>query len=115
MNLPIDYNKVDEFVNEHKFFEQAREKLVDTLGRLYKEDALSFKADFYSELDDVLQNYKFDNYTISFSTSYSCKPKLNYISVYIDIYDKENSYVAYYQLIMNEDLETIDEKLGRYK
>ncbi len=111
MNLPIEYSKVDEFVKEHNLFEYTRERLVTTLKAWYDEDAIAFEEYFYCGIDELLNDYEFDNYTVSFSTSYSCKPQLNYISMYIDIYDKDRSYVAYYQVMLNKKLEFIDDKL----
>ena len=111
MNLPIDYSKVDEFVKGHNLFEYTKELLLKTLKTWYKEDAVAFEEYFYCGLEEVLKNYEFDNYTISFSTSYSCKPELNYISMYIDIYDKDKSYVAYYQVFFDNELKVIDDKL----
>ena len=113
MNLPIDYSKVDAFVQQNELFEQAKKRLIEVLRNLNDESPESFREYFYSDLKGVLKTYKFDNYTVSFSTSYSCKPELNYISIYIDIYDKQESYVAYYQVFFNKDLEIIDDKLNK--
>lgn len=111
MKLPINYLQVNEFERQNNLFNLTKEYLIKWLETSYHDSPKEFEEQYYSDINTVLNNYKFENEGISFSRSYSYEPPLDYISVSIRIYDQEDDYVAEYRAFYDLDLQIFDDRM----
>lgn len=64
-----------------------------------------------ADLETVLTAYKFETEGYSMSQSYSYDPPIDYISVWIRIYDEKNSYICEYTAFYDMELKVFDDKI----
>lgn len=112
MKIPIDTNKFADFIVENKLFDKTRENMTQYLKSWYEDDKEHFLEDMWADFDTVINTYTFENEGVSFSKSYSYEPPLDYISVWIRIYDNEGSYCAEYTAFYDNDLNCFDDKIA---
>lgn len=111
MNLPIDPQGFSNFIRNNNLFEKADENLNECLKNFYTTDQANFREIFHTDLDKVMETYSFENTGVSFSKSFSYEPPLDYISVWIRIYDTEGDYLAEYTAFFDLELKCFDDKL----
>lgn len=112
-NIPVDPEAFSRFIETAKLFERTRKLMRICLKNWYGEDIRGFIGDMRAGLDRVFGEYKFVNEGVSLSKSFSYDPPLDYISVWVRIYDEEDCYVAEYTAFYDRDLTCFDEKLRR--
>lgn len=111
VKIPVDPAAFSEFIEAARLFECTRKLLRMCLTNWYKEDIQGFVGDMRAGLERVLGEYKFVNEGVSVSKSFSYDPPLDYISVWVRIYDEEGCYVAEYTAFYDCDLKCFDERL----
>lgn len=109
--LPINWDKVNIFVDSTDLFNKAARSMENYLHSYFQDDEANFCEGFRADLDSVLNTYRFENAGISFSRDFW--RELDYISVWIRIYDAEDSYVGEYNLFFDEQLNVIDDTLRK--
>lgn len=112
MKVKIDLKEFDNFIFDNNLFDITKKNLIKYLKNYWYDDEIGFIDDMYSNLETVLKKYNFLNDGYSFNKSYSYNPPLDYISVWIYIYDENNSYVCMYKAFYDYNLELIDDKLS---
>lgn len=111
MNFPIDPQDFLNYIYSNNLFEKTKENLDKCLRNLYTTDQSNFKQMFHTDLSGVIETYSFENEGVSFSKSFSYEPPLDYISVWIRIYDVEGDYLAEYTAFFDLELKCFDDKL----
>lgn len=111
MNPPVDSQDFLNFIRNNNLFEKAKGNLNECLRNLYTSDQSNFEQLFHADLKKVMETYSFENEGVSFSKSFSYEPPLDYISVWIRIYDAEGDYLAEYTVFFDLDLKCFDDKL----
>ena len=109
--LPINWDKINTFMDSNDLFNRAARSMESYLRTYFQGDEANFCEDFRADLDSVLNTYRFENAGISFSRDFW--RELDYISVWIRIYDAEDSYIGEYNLFFDEQLNVIDDTLRR--
>jgi hypothetical protein len=112
MNIPMDVNAFENFVAENQLFIKTKKKMIQCLKNWYKKDKDQFLEDLWTDIDTVLSTYTFEKDGVSFSKSYSYEPPLEYISVWIKIFDNEGSYCAKYTAFYDLNLNCFDDKIS---
>ncbi len=92
-------------------FNKTKENLIISLNNFYKTDQQQFNEMFHADINQVLNTYFFENEGVSWSRSFSYDPPLDYISVWIRIYDNENDYTAEYTAFYDLELNYFDDRL----
>lgn len=111
MMLPINWDKINTFVDSNDLFNRAACSMKNYLRTYFQDDEANFLEDFRADWDTVLNTYRFENAGISFSRDFL--RELDYVSVWIRIYDTEDDYVGEYTLFFDEQLNVIDDTLRR--
>ena len=111
MEFPVDYEKLNEFVIANGLLDLTRELLRKCLISLYEDDHLAFEEWFSADAETVIKQYSFITEGFSFSRSLSHDPPLNYISVWIRIYDLDGDYLGEYTAFFDSNLNCIDDNL----
>lgn len=109
--LPIYWDKINSFMDSNDLFNRAARSMRNYLRNYFQDDEVNFCEDYGSDLNSVLNTYRFENAGISFSRDFG--RELDYISVWIRIYDAEDSYIGEYNLFFDEQLNVIDDTLRR--
>lgn len=112
MNIPMDFKKFNDFIHNNHLFNITQDNLTTCLKNCWLDNKVSFLQDMNADLETVLKNYKFENEGFSFSRSYSYDPPMDYISVWIRIYDEENSYICEYTAFYDLNLKIFDDKIS---
>ncbi|MGL5438786.1 MAG: hypothetical protein ACRDA4_00160 [Filifactoraceae bacterium] len=66
----------------------------------------------HNKIEVVINNYIFKDEGISISRSYSHEPPMDYISVWIRIFDEEDSYICEYTAFYDYELNFFDDKVN---
>lgn len=111
MMLPINWDKINSFVDSNDLFNRTARSMENCLCTYFQDDEESFLEDFRADWETVRNTYRFENAGISFSRDFW--RELDYISVWIRIYDAEDSYIGEYNLFFDEQLNVIDDTLRR--
>ncbi len=111
MKILIDSQIFSEYIKQHHLFEKTKENLILCLKNFYAQEPEEFKEMLYADVSKVINTYHFENEGVSISKSFFYDPPLDYISVWIRIYDNENYYLAEYTAFYDSDLNCIDDKL----
>lgn len=111
MMLPIDWSKINFFIDSNDLFNRTAHSMENYLRAYSEDDEKNFLEDFRANLDSVLNTYRFEKAGISFSRDFL--RELDYVSVWIRIYDAEDDYVGEYNLFFDENLNVIDDTLRR--
>ncbi len=111
MKLPIDFKSINDFLSNNNLFLTTRENLITCLKNWWNDDNAAFLDDMNADLETVLERYKFENNGISFSKSYSYDPPMDYISIWIRIFDEENNYICGYTAFYDLELQIFDDKI----
>ncbi|ONI39236.1 hypothetical protein AN639_06480 [Candidatus Epulonipiscium fishelsonii] len=111
MKVPINFLEIEDFKVEFKCFDITKKALVQFLENAYQDNSKNFIEDYYNDLHVVLNDYKFENESISFSRSYSYNPPLDYITISIRIYDMEDIYVGEYRAFYDLEFKMFDDKI----
>lgn len=77
----------------------------------WNDDNAAFLDDMNSGLETVLKKYRFENEGVSFSKRYSYDPPMDYISVWIRIFDEENNYISENTAFYDVELQIFDDKI----
>lgn len=77
----------------------------------WNDDNAAFLDDMNSGLETVLKKYRFENEGVYFSKSYSYDPPMDYISVWIRIFDEENNYISENTAFYDVELQIFDDKI----
>jgi len=109
--IPINYESFDSFIRENHLFERARESCIEVLNNRYRESKYDFIRNFGADITVVLETYRFINSGISFDRHYEFDKPLDTVSVWIRIYNSNNSYVCEYTVYYDFKLEIIDDKM----
>lgn len=113
MNIPMDFETLNDFIRESNLFDSTRDSLKLYLENWWNDNKAVFLEDMGADLETVLKKYRFENEGLSFSRSYFYDPPLDYISVWIHIFDEEDSYISEYTAFYDLDLEIFDDKIIR--
>lgn len=111
MILPIDTNQLENFIHKNNLFHTTQNSLILCLKNWWRDNKVDFLENMNANLETVLTAYKFEKEGYSISKSYSYDPPMDYISVWIRIYDEENSYICEYTAFYDMDLKMFDDKL----
>lgn len=111
MKIPIKSEDFSKFISDNKLFDITRDELKKCLKNWWDNDRTLFIEDMYSDLETVLKKYRFENEGVSFSKSYSYEPPMDYISVWIRIFDEEDNYVCEYTAFYDYMLNCFDDKI----
>ena len=111
MVLPIDSKKFSDFISDSNLFQMTQENLKALLKNWWDADKINFSKDMNADLETVLKKYKFEAEGVSLSKSYSYEPPMDYISVWIRIFDEENSYICEYTAFYDYNLNCFDDKI----
>ncbi len=112
MKIPINTNQFEDFIVKNKLFGKTRESMVQYLKNWYEDDKEHFLEDMWENFDTVMNTYNFENDGVSFSKSYSYESPLDYISVWIKIYDNEGDYCVKYTAFYDYDLNCFDDTMS---
>ncbi len=107
----MDSQIFSSFIKDNHLFDKTKENLMLCLNHFYKTEQERFHEMFQADLDQVINTYVFENEGVSFSKSFSYDPPLDYISVWIRIYDREKDYLAEYTAFYDLELNQIDDRL----
>ncbi|KSV57696.1 hypothetical protein [Acetivibrio ethanolgignens] len=111
MNVPINSKEFTDFISDNNLFQLTQEKLTTCLKNWWTHDKAAFLEDMNADLETVLKKYNFENDGVSFSKSYSYDPPMDYISVWIHIFDEENNYICEYTAFYDLELQIFDDKI----
>lgn len=110
MTMPINTQAIDLFIETSNLRALCFSNMNANLSNWFKDNPDEFMSTFDANLDRVLNTYRFDFEGISFSRSFSYDPPLNYISVYIRLYDHEDSYYGEYTAFFDHEINCFDDK-----
>lgn len=111
MKIPMDWQMFSEFIQDNCLFDKTKDNLIICLKNFYMQDPEKFEEMLNADVDKIISTYNFVNEGVSLSKSFSYDPPLDYISVWIRIYDNENDYLAEYTAFYDLELNCIDDKL----
>ncbi len=111
MKIPVDSQRFTAFIEEHHLFDKTKDHLITFLKNFYMQKPEEFEEMLYADADKVIHSYDFVNEGVSLSKSFFYDPPMDYISVWIRIYDNENDYLAEYTAFYDAELKFIEDRL----
>ena len=111
MTLPIDTKALENFIHENNLFHTTQNRLILCLKNWWRDNKVDFLENMNADLQTVLTAYKFEKEGYSISKNYSYNPPIDYISVWIRIYDEENSYICEYTAFYDMNLKIFNDKI----
>lgn len=112
MKIMVGSKQFIDFIFNNKLFDLTQEHLIKMLENWWNDDNEAFQESMCNDLETVLKEYTFANEGVSLSKSFAYDPPLDYISVWIEIFDEENSYICEYTAFYDYQLRCFDDKIS---
>lgn len=111
MEIIIDSKKFSNFIEDNYLLKRTQEYLETMLKNWWKDNKSSFLENLNSDLETVLNNYTFKDEGVALNKNYSYSPPMDYVSVWISIFDEEDDYLLEYTAFYDNDLNCFDDKI----